>query len=338
MRLRVSRLPAADLRSWRRRVLVAGAGALVATPVLAMAQPAAWPARPISLIVPWPAGGQTDITMRILADLAARTLGQPIVVENRPGAAGTLVAPALKAAAPDGYTIGQLPITIYRAALQRKVPWDPLRDIAPVIQVSGVTFGVVVPADTGFRSFDELLAWGRENPGRLTVGSTGIGSTAHLAMEDVLSREGIRYIHVPYKGTADQMLAVATHTLMVGVNSNGFTPYVETGRLRLLAVFNAQRSARWPQVPTLKELGHPEAVYTSPYGIGAPAGTDPAIVRKLHDAFRTALFDPRHLQELAKYEQEPDYLDTADYVRFVHVVSARERQLLARLGLATRAE
>ena len=331
-------LRATGIRSWRRRVLVAGAGALLASPALALAQPAAWPARPIALIVPWPAGGQTDITMRILADIAARSLGQPVVVENRPGAAGTLVAPALKAAAPDGYTIGQLPLTIYRAALQRKVPWDPLRDIAPVIQISGVTFGVVVPADTGFQSFAELLAWGREHPGRLTVGSTGIGSTAHLAMEDVLSREGIGYIHVPYKGTADQMLAVASHTLMVGVNSNGFTPYVETGKLRLLAVFNAQRSARWPQVPTLRELGHPEAVYTSPYGIGAPAATDPAIVRKLHDAFRLALFDPRHLQELAKYEQEPAYLDTEDYVRYVHEVSARERLLLARLGLGGRAE
>ncbi|MDB5860709.1 MAG: h16 [Ramlibacter sp.] len=331
-------LPASRIRSWRRRLLLAGAGALVASPVLAMAQPASWPARPISLIVPWPAGGQTDITMRILADLAAQSLGQSIVVENRPGAAGTLVAPALRGAAPDGYTIGQLPITIYRAALQRKVPWDPLRDIAPVIQISGVTFGVVVPADSGFQSFAELLAWGRAHPGRLTVGSTGIGTTAHLAMEDVLSREGVSYIHVPYKGTADQMLAVATHTLMAGVNSNGFTPYVETGRLRLLAVFNAQRSPRWPLVPTLRELGHPEAVYTSPYGIGAPAAVDPAIVRRLHDAFRLALFDPRHLQALAQYEQEPDYLATADYARFVQEVTARERLLLARLGLAARAE
>ena len=319
---------------WRRRALLAAAGSVIATPVLAVAQQAAWPARPITLIVPWPPGGQTDITMRILCDLAARQLGQPVVIENRPGAAGTLVAPLLKAAVPDGYTIGQLPLTIYRAALQRKVPWDPLRDILPVIQISGVTFGVVVPADTGFASFADMLAWGRANPGRLTVGSTGIGSTAHIAMEEVLAREGVRYIHVPYKGTADQMLAVATHTLMVGVNSNGFAPYVASGKLRLLAVFNAQRSKRWPEVPTLRELGHPDAVYTSPYGIGVPAGTDPAIVRKLHDAFRVALFEPRHLNELARYEQEPEYLDTEDYGRFVQQVSARERELLARLGLA----
>jgi tripartite-type tricarboxylate transporter receptor subunit TctC len=325
--------PTQRRHGFQRRLLLGAGASLAACPVLAFAQPASYPARAITLSVPWPAGGQTDITMRILAELASRQLGQPVVIDNRPGAAGTLVGPALHSAMPDGYLIGQLPITLYRAPLQRKVPWDPLRDITPVIQISGVTFGVVVPADSPFQSFGDLVAWGREHPGLLSVGSTGIGSTAHLAMEDVLSREGVSYIHVPYKGTADQMLAVATRTLMVGVNSTGFAPYVETGKLRLLAVFNAQRSKRWPQVPTLRELGHPQAVYTSPYGIGVPAGVDRAIVRRLHDAFRAALFDPMHLQEIAKYDQEPEYLNTADYGRFVQEVTARERQLLARLGL-----
>jgi len=317
----------------RRRLLLAAGAAAVVT--CARSQPLPpYPSRPITLIVPWPAGGQTDITMRILAEVAGRQLGQAIVVENRPGAAGTLVGPALKAAAPDGYTLGQLPLTLYRVPLQRKVPWDPLRDIAPVIQVSGVTFGIVVPAD-GFPTWATLLQWARENPGRLTVGSTGIGTTAHLAMEDVLSREGVGYVHVPYKGTADQMLAVAGQTLMVGVNSTGFAPYVESGRLRLLAVFSADRSKRWPHVPTLRELGHPQAVYSSPYGIGVPAGTDPAVVRRLHDAFKVAMFDPLHLQEIAKYDQEPAYLGPVDYARSLHETVARERLLLARLGLTS---
>jgi tripartite-type tricarboxylate transporter receptor subunit TctC len=322
----------------QRRSIVGAAASLLALPALALAQGTGWPSRAINLLVPWPAGGQTDITMRILADIAGRHLGQAVVVENRPGAAGTLVGPALHKAAPDGYTIAQLPITLYRAPLQRKVSWDPLRDIAPVIQLSGVTFGVVVPGDSPFQSFGDLLAWGRAHPGELNVGSTGIGSTAHLAMEDVLSREGVQYVHVPYKGTADQMLAVATKTLMAGVNSTGFAPYVENGRLRLLAIFSAQRSKRWPQVPTLRELGHPHAVYTSPYGIGVPAATDRAIVRKLHDAFRAAMFDPQHLQELARYDMEPDYLGSEAYARFVREVTVRERQLLARLGIAPQAE
>lgn len=320
-----------------RRKLLAAAAAAVSCPAFALLQPA-YPSRPITLVVPWPAGGQTDLTMRLLAETASRQLGQPVIVENRPGAAGTLVAPALKNAPPDGYTIGQLPITVYRAALQRKLPWDPLKDIAPVIQVSGVTFGIVVTAASHLHTVADVVAWARRHPGRLTVGSTGIGSTAHLAMEDVLSREGVTYIHVPYKGTADQMLAVAGETLMVGVNSTGFAPYVETGKLRLLAIFSAQRSRRWPQVPTMLELGYGEAVYTSPYGIGAPAGTDAAVVRRLHDAFRTAIFDPQHLQELARYDQEPEYLGSADYARQLHGIALRERNLLARLGLAPRVE
>ena len=331
-------MPPSRAPAWTRRAMLAAAAGAVALPAHALAQPASYPARHITLIVPWPAGGQTDITMRLLAELAGRQLGQPVVVENRPGAAGTLVGPALGKAAPDGYLIGQLPVTLYRAPLQRKLDWDPLRDITPVIQVSGVTFGIVVPAESAFHSVADLLAWGRQHPGALTVGSTGMGSTAHLAMEDVLSREGVRYVHVPYKGTADQMLAVATRTLMVGVNSTGFAPYVESGRLRLLATFNGERSRRWPQVPTMRELGYPEAVYTSPYGIGVPAGTDPQVVRKLHDAFKAAMFDPLHLRELAKYDQQPEYLDAAAYGRYVHEVTVRERQLLARLGLGVRAE
>jgi tripartite-type tricarboxylate transporter receptor subunit TctC len=325
-----------DLRT--RRALIAAAAGVVALPAFAFAQAASYPVRPIILVVPWPAGGQTDITMRILAEIATRSLGQPVVIDNRPGAAGTLVGPALHNAAPDGYLIGQLPLTLYRAALQRKVSWDPLHDITPVIQISGQTFGIVVPADSPFQSFADVVAWGRANQGRLTVGSTGVGSTAHIAMEDVLSHEGVRYIHVPYKGTADQMLAVATKTLMVGVNSTGFAPYIDSGKLRLLAIFNAQRSRRWPEAPTMRELGYPEAVYTSPYGIGMPVGGDPFVIRKLHDAFKAALFDPRHLEELARYDMQPEYLDTADYGRFVQDVSARERVLLARLGLGMKTE
>ena len=209
-----------------------------------------------------------------------------------------LVGPALRGATPDGYTLGQLPLTLYRFPFQRKVAWDPLRDIVPVIQISGVTFGIVVPAESPFKTLADLVAWGRANPQRLTVGSTGIGTTAHLAMEEIMAAEGVSYIHVPYKGTADQMLAVAGQTLMAGVNSTSFAPYVDNGKLRLLAIFSASRSKRWPTVPTIKELGYVNGVHNSTYGIGAPTGVDPLIIKKLHDAFRQAMFDPLHLQEV----------------------------------------
>src|SRR3990167_247876 len=194
-----------ELFAQRRRELLAwGLGGLLPLQALAQNQSATWPTKPVQLIVPWPAGGQTDLTLRILCgDTEPLLLGQPIVVVNKPGAAGTLVAPALKATEPDGHTIGQVPITVYRHALLNHAP---------------------------------------QHPGELVLGSTGIGTTAHLAMEEILMQHNVRYVHVPYKGTADQMLAIAGAQIMAGVNSTGFAPWVDRGQMRLLATFNAARN------------------------------------------------------------------------------------------------
>ncbi|WP_252374552.1 tripartite tricarboxylate transporter substrate binding protein [Hydrogenophaga sp. 2FB] len=295
-----------------------------------------WPIKPLRLIVPWPAGGATDLTLRILCEEAEPLLGQPIVVINRPGAAGTQVAPLLKAAEPDGHTIGQLPITVYRHALMNHVPWDPVTDLSPILQVSGTTFGVLVPSASPWRQLPEMLDWARDHPGELILGSTGIGTTAHLAMEEILLQRGIRYVHVPYRGTADQMLAVASGQLMAGVNSTGFAPWVDQGKMRVLAIFSAQRSPRWPDAPTLRELGYPQSVYTSPWGLAAPRGTPEPVVQKLHDAFARAMQSERHLRELARYDQTLDYLNTRDYRQAVRDTVERERRLLQRMNLLAR--
>ncbi len=292
-----------------------------------------WPQKPIQLIVPWPAGGGTDLSIRVLAEEAGQRLGQTVVVINRPGAAGTLVAPLLKAAAPDGHTIGQLPLPVLRHALMNKVSWDPLTDLSPILQVSGTTFGLLVPNNSPWQKVQDLLDWARTRPGELMLGSTGIGSTPHLAMEDLLSAQQIRYTHVPFKGTTEQMLALASGNIMAGMNSTGFAPWVEQGKLRLLAVFSDQRSARWPQVPTMRELGFPQAVFHSPWGLAAPAGTPPAVVSQLHDAFKAALFTPRHLNELQRYDQEANYLDGPSYRQMLVQISQRERKLLQRMKL-----
>jgi len=311
-----------------------GVGATLAMPALATAGP--FPSRPIQLIVPWPAGGATDLTLRVLCEEAAPLLGQPLVVINKPGAGGTQVAPLLRAAEPDGHTIGQVPITVYRHALMNPVPWDPVTDLAPIVQVSGVTFGVLVPASSPFQRFDDLVQWGRQHPGALLVGSTGIGTTAHLAMEEVLQQHGIRYVHVPYRGTADQMLGVAGGQVMVGVNSTGFAPWLDQGKVRLLAVFSAQRSPRWPDVPTLRELGYPFAVHHSPWGLAAPRATPEAAIARLHDAFARAMLSERHLRELARYDQTLDYLNTRDYRQAVLDTVEREKRLLHRMNLLPR--
>jgi len=325
----------------RRRCLgwavATAAAGLGVRPSVAAARPQApFPSRPIQLIVPWPPGGATDLALRVLCDEVQPLLGQPVVVINKPGAGGTQVAPLLRMAEPDGHTIGQVPVTVYRHALMNHVPWDPVHDLSPIVQVSGVTFGVLVPAASPLRQWSDLIDWALAHPGELIVGSTGIGTTAHLAMEDALARHSIRHVHVPYRGTADQMLAVAGGQVMVGVNSTGFVPWLEQGKVRLLATFNATRNPRWPDVPTLRELGYANAVHSSPWGLAAPRGTPAEVVQRLHDSFAKAMFSERHQRELARYDQTLEYLNTRDYRQALIETVERERRLLARMNLLAR--
>lgn len=317
----------------RRRLLLAAA--LACSGVRAQAD--AYPSRPITLWVPWPAGGGTDLTMRMLAEIAGRRLGVKIIVDNRPGAGGTLAMPILQQAAPDGYTLAQLPQPVLRAPWIRKVLWDPVRDVTPIIQLTGVTFGVLVPAGSPIRSMKDLLAHAAEHPGELTIATNGVGTTPHVVMDEIFEQRGLRYTHVPYKGTAEQMVAVAAGQVMAGVNSSGFAPFVESGQLRLLCIFSAQRSKRWPDVPTLTELGIP-IVATSPFGVVGPHGLPASVVATLHDAFKAALFDPAHVAELAVYDQEPNYLGTDDYARALRDGYEAERRTVERMGLARKVE
>jgi tripartite-type tricarboxylate transporter receptor subunit TctC len=152
-------------------------------------------------------------------------------------------------------------------------------------------------------------------------------------MDELMARRGLSYVHVPYKGTAEQMLAVSSGQVMVGINSNGFGPHVDAGRLRLLVTMGEHRTKRWPQVPTLRELGH-GIVANSPYGLAGPAGMPPATVKALHDAFKAALQDAAHVAELAKYDQEPAYLNAEDYGRAMRETYAAEKRAVERQGLA----
>jgi tripartite-type tricarboxylate transporter receptor subunit TctC len=240
--------------------------------------------------------------------------------------------PVLQQAEPDGYTIAQLPQPIFRAVHTQKVLWDPIRDVTPIIQVSGVTFGVLVSASSKFRKLADLFAYARQNPGRLTIATNGVGTTPHVVLEELFTARGLKYIHVPYKGTSEQMIAVDNGQVMAGVNSTGFGPFVDSGRLRLLATFAAARSKRWPQVPTLRELGH-DIVAMSPWGLGGPRGLPAEVVTVLHDAFKKAMFDPLFTQELAKYDQLIDYLGPADYAEVCRQQFIKEGLIVERMGL-----
>jgi tripartite-type tricarboxylate transporter receptor subunit TctC len=312
----------------RRALLLGLAGAATA----AFAQGERFPSRPVTLWVPWPAGGATDNTLRILAEAAGRHLGQKMIVENRGGAGGTLVMPVLQQAAPDGYTIAQMPQPVFRAPWMQKLQWDPIRDTTPIIQLTGVTFGIVVQSGSALRSVEDLFAWAAAHPGQITVATNGVGTTPHMVMDQLFGERALTYVHVPYKGTSEQMLAVSSGQVMVGVNSTGFAAFVDSGQLRLLATFGERRTGRWPTVPTLKELGY-GIVATSSYGIGGPAGMSPQVVRVLHDALKLAMHEPAHVAELAKYDQELSYLGPEDYGRAMRAAYAVEKRNTERLGL-----
>ncbi len=190
-----------------------------------------------------------------------------------------------------------------------------------------------MPANSPFKKFDDLLAFAAKNPGELRLATNGAGTTPHVVMDELCAGRGLSFIHVPYKGTAEQMIAVSSGQVMAGINSNGFAPSVDSGRLRLLATFADQRSKRWPAVPTRRELGYGISA-TSPYGLAGPRGMPTAIVRKLHDAFKLAMFDPQHVAEMAKFDQELAYLNTDDYARSMLETFAAERRTVDRLGLA----
>ncbi|RZL93460.1 MAG: tripartite tricarboxylate transporter substrate binding protein [Variovorax sp.] len=317
-------------RRWLGR---AAALALSAGPVAYVARALAadaFPSRPIMMWVPWAAGAATDLSLRLLAELAAPTLGQPVVVANRPGAGGTMAMPILQQAEPNGYTIAQMPQPVFRAPFMQKVLWDPVRDVTPIIQLSGVTFGVLVRTGSPLRTLDQLFAFARARPGELSIATNGVGTTPHLVLEALFTERGLRYIHVPYKGTSELTLAVASGQVMVGVNSTGFGPEVDAGRLRLIATFGPRRSRRWPQVPTLRELGF-DIVAMSPYGLAGPRGLPADVLAVLHDAFKKALFDPRFGEDLARYDQEIAYLGPEDYAQACLVEYARERAAAERL-------
>jgi tripartite-type tricarboxylate transporter receptor subunit TctC len=314
------------------RLVALSIAALVAAAPAARAQ--TYPAKPVTMVVPWPAGGSTDIVMRAISEAAAKHLGQPIVIDNKPGASGTL-GPAVVAATakPDGYTLAQMPITVMRLPLMQKVSWDARKDFTYVVHLTGYTFGITAKADGPFKTWADVVAFAKANPGKVTYASPGTGTSLHIGMEQIAARAGIQLTHVPFKGGAETNAAVLGGHTSLQADSTGWKPLVEGGQLRLLAIWTAERSKVWPDTPTLKELGYP-FVFDSPFGIAGPKGLDPEVVKKLHDAFKKALEEPSVIEMMAKYDMVPRYLDTEAYRQAVEEVISSEQAALEKIGLA----
>jgi tripartite-type tricarboxylate transporter receptor subunit TctC len=311
------------------RLLLAAAIAILST----FAQAQQFPTRPVTLIVPWPPGGGTDIGMRALAAATEKHLGQKIVIENKPGASGT-IGPANMAAtaAPDGYTIAQLPITVFRVPFIQKTSYDPAKDFTYIIQVTGYTFGVVVKANAPWKTFNELLDYAKANPGRINYGAPGPGTSLHVTMEQIAKLKGIKWTMVPFKGQAESLTALLGGHIDVEANATGWAGAVNAGDVRLLVTWGAARTKNWPNVPTLKDLGI-DMVSNSPFGIAGPKGMDPAVVKILHDAFKKGMEEPSYKDAMVKLDQEEYYLNTADYQAYAKQQIGEQKQMVEELGL-----
>jgi tripartite-type tricarboxylate transporter receptor subunit TctC len=317
----------------RQTLIRAALAAIVTAAAATTATAQNFPSRPVTLIVPFPAGGSTDINLRALATATEKHLGQSIVIENRSGAGGTLGPGQMAAhAKPDGYTIAQLPITVFRYPFMTKTAFDPAKDFTYIISLTGYTFGVVVRADAPWRTFKELIADAKANPGKINYGTPGAGTSLHITMEQIAKRQGIQWTHVPFKGNAESNSALLGGHINVVADSTGWGELVNAGKFRLLVTWGAARTRNWPNVPTLRETGI-DMISNSPFGLGGPAGMDAAVVKRLHDAFKQGMEAPSYAAVLAKLDQEPFYLNSADYRAFALKQIEEQRELVKMLGL-----
>lgn len=319
-------------RKIQRRQLIQIAGAAFAAPAF-VARAQSFPSKPVKLIIAFPAGGPTDITMRSLADNASKVLGQPVIVENKPGAGGTLPAQQLQTSPADGYTLAQIPLGVFRLPYTTKINWDPVKDIAYVLNVTGYAFGIVVPSDSPIKNWNDFVAYAKANPGKLSYGSTGTLTSPHLTTELIAQKLGLQLNHIPYKGSADLAQAITGGHIMAAADSTGFAPLVQAGKLRVLNTWGEKRLDKFADAPTLKELGL-DIVQNSPFGIGAPRGTPPDVVKRLHDAFKIAMEDKSYVDALARYDMLPMYMSSAGYTKFAQDTFATEKALVEKLGLA----
>lgn len=248
----------------------------------ASAQATAWPNKPVKLILPYAPGGATDLIGRPWAEKLGQAFGQPFVIENRGGASGAIGTEAVTKAAPDGYTFlltPSAPLTIL--PILRQVPYDPLTSFTPVARVGDLISGFVIHPSVGVKTFKEMLDYARKNPGKLSFGSAGLGTSTHMRVEMLKFRAGVDILHVPYRGSADSLndlLAGSIHMM----NEINPLPHVRAGKLILLNINAPKRSAEWPDIPTLTELGFPDSDVPSWYSIQAPAGTPADIIQKFN--------------------------------------------------------
>ena len=275
----------------RRSVVVA----LSLLPLAAVGQEAAFPSRPVTMLVGFAPGGGTDILSRLLAAKLSEELGQPVAVENRTGGGGTIAVAATARARPDGHTItmGTVSNNVQVPLAMRSPPFDALRDVTPLALVATVPMVVTVPAASPARDLAGLVALAKAEPGRLNFASNGVGTSQHLAAELFMQATGTRMVHVPYRGSGQVVIDLAAGVIDVNFDTlSSVLPYILQGRLRGLAVTTAARSEQLPEVPTVMQAGVPDYDLNVWYMLLGPAGLPEPVVRRWSEAVNHALADP----------------------------------------------
>lgn len=293
----------------------------------------AYPSRPITLYVPF-VPGPTDTAARKVAEVAGRHLGQPIIIENKPGAGGTL-APVLMArnGKPDGYLLALIPSSLFRYPYMQKVDWDPVRDFTFISGLTSDDMSIQVAMDSQFRSFEDVVRWAKANPGWLTYGTPGIGTSMHLLMETAASELGIQVVQVPYKGASELVRALITGETMITLDTAGaILPQVAAGKARYLVQFGEKRAGWMRDVPTARELGL-NMVYTVAVGIAGPRDLPEPIVQRLYAAFRKGLEDPDTVKLFDTLKKDPWLISPAAYTSWAKTTVEQERKMVERAGL-----
>ncbi|HTN49788.1 MAG TPA: tripartite tricarboxylate transporter substrate binding protein [Burkholderiaceae bacterium] len=308
------------------RFVAALAALCTIAPAIAAEPSAAYPDRPVHLVVPFPAGGGADSLARLIMPRVSKALGQPIVIENKPGAGGNVGAEYVARSVPDGYTLlyGTNGTHAINASLYRELRFDPFKDFIPVSRMTEIATMLVVNPQVPVKSVAELIQYARAHPGELNFGSAGNGTTSHLAGELFKTQAGIDIVHIPYRGGALAMtdLIGGQVQMMVEVMPNAY-PQAREGRVRGLAVATASRFPGAPELPTIAESGLPGFEASAWDGIFVPAGTPAAIVARLNAAIRQALDDPELTAALLSRGARPAPVSTDAFARFI--ASSAER-------------
>ena len=292
------------MRHSRSNVAAMIAAFLLAAPALAQQD---FPTRPMRMIVPNPPGGATDVLARLLADELTATMGQPMVIDYKPGASGTIGSDLVAKSKPDGYTLvmGHAASHATSSSMIKDLPYDPVADFAPITLVANVTNIIVVNKDLPVKSVAELITLGKSNPRKHNFGSGGIGAITHLAGELFNQMAGTSFVHVPYKGSSQAMTdLIGGHVSIMFENMPGAMGHVQSGTIRALAVTSLKRAPGAPDIPTVAEAGVPGYEALSWFGVFAAAGTPKPIVDRLNGAMVAAIRKPELQEKMAKLGAE----------------------------------